>query len=120
MRRLDATDQDGGMTLIRAAFPGFRRGQMNPKQELLARLREISSVQLGVPQAEVTEDSTWARLGADSLDRLAMSRAVEDEFRVDIPHAVGERLNTVGETVDHLLTQGRRILIDICRQGVSR
>jgi GNAT superfamily N-acetyltransferase len=33
-----------------------------------------------------------------------MSRAVEDEFKVDIPHSVGERLNTVGETVDHLLT----------------
>lgn len=77
---------------------------MSAKKELLERLQQISSVQLGVSQEEITEDCTWARLGADSLDRLAMSRAIEDEFKVDIPHTTGERLNTVGETVDHLLT----------------
>jgi acyl carrier protein len=66
------------------------------------RLQQISSEQLGVQQEEITEDSTWAQLGADSLDRLEMSRAVENEFMVEIPHTVGERLNTVGETVDHL------------------
>lgn len=76
---------------------------MNTKQELLARLQQISSEQLGVREQEITEDSTWAALGADSLDRLAMSRAVEDAFSVEIPHQVGEQLNTVGETLDHLL-----------------
>jgi acyl carrier protein len=76
---------------------------MNTKQELLARLQQISSEQLGVREQKITEDSTWAALGADSLDRLAMSRAVEDAFSVEIPHQVGEQLNTVGETLDHLL-----------------
>ena len=75
---------------------------MNTKHELLTRLRQISSEQLGVQQDEITEKSTWAQLGADSLDRLEMSRAVENEFMVEIPHTIGERLNTVGETVDHL------------------
>jgi acyl carrier protein len=78
-------------------------GAMNAKQEILTRLRQITSEQLGVPPGEITEDSTWIELGADSLDRLAMSRAVEDAFKVDIPHPVGERLNTVGGTADHLL-----------------
>lgn len=77
---------------------------MDAKQELLTRLQQISSEQLGVDQAEITPDSTWIQLGADSLDRLQMSRVIEDEFKVEIPHTVGERLNTVGETVDHLLT----------------
>ena len=76
---------------------------MNAKQELLTRLQQISSEQLGVQQDEITEESTWTQLGADSLDRLEMSRAVENEFMVEIPHTVGERLNTVGETVNHLL-----------------
>lgn len=75
---------------------------MKTKQELLTRLQQISSEQLGVQQGEITNESTWAQLGADSLDRLEMSRAVENEFMVEIPHTVGERLNTVGETVDHL------------------
>ena len=77
---------------------------MNTKQELLTRLQQISSEQLGVQQEEITEKSTWIQLGADSLDRLEMSRAVENEFMVEIPHTVGERLNTVGETVDHLFS----------------
>jgi len=78
-------------------------GVMNTKQELLTHLQQISSEQLGVQQEEITEKATWTQLGADSLDRLEISRAIEDAFKVEIPHAVGERLNTVGETVDHLL-----------------
>jgi len=77
---------------------------MNEKRELLARLQQIISEQLGVRQEEVTEKSAWAHMGADSLDRLEMSRVIEDAFKVDIPHHIGERLNTVGETVDHLFT----------------
>lgn len=76
---------------------------MNAKRELLTRLQQISSEQLGVQQEAITAESTWIQLGADSLDRLEMTRAVENEFMVEIPHTVGERLNTVGQTVDHLL-----------------
>src|SRR5712671_2754078 len=77
---------------------------MNAKQELLMNLRPIISEQLGVPREEIAEASTWIQLGADSLDRMKMSLAVEEAFKVDIPHSVGERLNTVGETADHLLS----------------
>ncbi len=75
---------------------------MNSKQELLALLRQVISEHLGVEQEEITEKSAWAQLGADSLDRLDMSLAIENAFNVEIPHHVGERLNTVGETADHL------------------
>jgi acyl carrier protein len=77
---------------------------MNTKQELLTRMRQIISEHLGVEEEEITENSTWTGLGADSLDRLDMSLAIESSLNVDIPHLVGERLNTVGQTVDHLLT----------------
>jgi acyl carrier protein len=77
---------------------------MDARQEFLTRLKQIISQQLGIRQEEITEKSTWTQLGADSLDRLGLSLAVENAFKVDIPHGVGERLNTVGETVDHLLT----------------
>jgi acyl carrier protein len=79
-------------------------GEMDARQQLLMRLQQISSERLGVQPEEITEKSSWTQLGADSLDRLEMSRAVEDEFKVEIPHSVGERLNTVRETVDHVLT----------------
>src|SRR5260370_790521 len=77
---------------------------MDTKQELVKRLQQIISEHLGVEEQEITENSTWTDLGADSLDRLEMSLAIEGALNVDIPHRVGERLNTVGETVDHLLT----------------
>lgn len=77
---------------------------MNAKQELLARLKQIIGDQLGVEEEEITEKTTWAQLGADSLDRMEMSLAIEAAFDVDIPHSVGERLNTVSETTAHLLT----------------
>ncbi len=77
---------------------------MHAKQELLTCLQQIISEQLGVQQGKITEESTWTQLGADSLDRLEMSLAIEDAFKVGIPHMVGEQLNTVGETVDHVLT----------------
>jgi acyl carrier protein len=76
---------------------------MNSKQELLRRLQQIVSEQLGVQEHEITEGSSWYELGADSLDRLETSRIIENAFDVDIPHQVGEQLNTVGETVDHIL-----------------
>ena len=76
---------------------------MDTKQELFTRVQQISSEQLGVQQEDITEEVTWTHLGADSLDRLEMTRAVESEFRVEIPHPVGEHLDTVGKTVDHLL-----------------
>ena len=79
-------------------------GEMNAKQEILTHLQQIISEHLGVQQEQITEESTWTQLGADSLDRLEMSIAVENAFNVDIPHPAGERLNTVGKTVDHLLT----------------
>lgn len=75
---------------------------MEPKQELLLRLKKIISEHLAVEQEEVTEESTWFQLGADSLDRLEMSLAIEEAFKVDIPHTVGETLNSVGQTVEHL------------------
>jgi acyl carrier protein len=76
---------------------------MNTKQELLTQLQQIISEHLGVDSQDITEDSTWSELGADSLDRLQMSLSIEEALNVDIPHPVGERLNTVGETVNHLL-----------------
>ncbi|PYP93412.1 MAG: hypothetical protein DMG65_00730 [Candidatus Angelobacter sp. Gp1-AA117] len=77
---------------------------MNTKHELLRRLQQIVSEQLGVQEHEISEKSTWHELGADSLDRLETSRILEEAFDVDIPHQVGEQLNTVGETVDHILS----------------
>jgi len=78
---------------------------MDAKQELLAHLYQVISAHLGVQVESINEKSTWAQLGADSLDRLELSQAIEDKFNVDIPYRVGEHLNTVGETLQFLFTE---------------
>ena len=76
---------------------------MDTKQQTLMSLSLIVSEQLGIKQEAIASNAAWMQLGADSLDRLAISLAIEETFRVEIPHQVGERLNTVGDTLDHLL-----------------
>lgn len=78
--------------------------EMDSKEELLTCLQQIVTDHLGVEHEEVTENSTWEELGADSLDRLQISLSLESALNVEIPHSIGEKLDTVGETVDHLLT----------------
>lgn len=78
---------------------------MDAKQELLMHLTQIVAEHLGVNDEEVTENSTWTELGADSLDRLQISLSLENALNIEIPHSIGERLNTVGETVNHLLAR---------------
>jgi acyl carrier protein len=79
--------------------------EMDAKEELLTCLQQIVNEHLGVKHEEVTEDSTWAEFGADSLDRLQISLSLENALNIEIPHSIGERLNTVGETVNHLLAR---------------
>lgn len=79
-------------------------GAVKTREDLLRCLQRIVSEQLGIREDEVTEKSTWCELGADSLERLETSRIIDDVLKVQIPHEVGERLNTVGETVSYLST----------------
>jgi acyl carrier protein len=81
-------------------------GKMDTREEILTCLQQIIDDHLGVKhEEEVTENSTWAELGADSLDRLQISLSIENALGIEIPHSIGERLDTVGETVNHLLTR---------------
>ena len=75
---------------------------MDNKLNVFTRLQKIVIDQLAVPENEVVEDSTWEQLGADSLDRIQLSLAIEEAFSIDIPHRVGERLNTVKDAADHI------------------
>ena len=59
--------------------------------------------QLGVDEAEVTIDSTFIDdLGADSLDIVELIMAFEEEFNVEIPDDVAEKIKTVKDTVEYI------------------
>ena len=67
------------------------------------KVKAIVVEQLGVDEAEVTIDSTFIDdLGADSLDIVELIVAFEEEFNVEIPDDVAEKIKTVKDTVEYI------------------
>ena len=67
------------------------------------KVKAIVVEQLGGDEAEVTIDSTFIDdLGADSLDIVELIMAFEEEFNVEIPDDVAEKIKTVKDTVEYI------------------
>lgn len=65
------------------------------------KVKEIVVEQLGVDAAEVNIDSTFIDdLGADSLDIVELIMAFEEEFSVEIPDEIAEKIKTVRDAVE--------------------
>lgn len=70
------------------------------------KVREIVADQLGIGEDEIALDSKLdGDLGADSLDLVELFMALEEEFEVEIPQEVTERLETVGSLIAFLEEQ---------------
>ena len=67
------------------------------------KVKAIVVEQLGVDESEVDIDSTFIDdLGADSLDIVELIMAFEEEFNIEIPDDVAEKIKTVKDTVDYI------------------
>jgi len=74
---------------------------------LFERVKEVIVRELAVPESQVTEDATFdGDLKADSLDRVELVMALEDEFDIEIPEEDAEKITTVGAAVRYLEEQG--------------
>ena len=73
------------------------------KDEILKKVREITSEQLGVDEAQVTPEAKFVDdLGADSLDTVELVMALEEEFDLEISDEDAEKLVTVQKGVDYI------------------
>ncbi len=67
------------------------------------KVKKIVVDQLGVNEADVQIDSTFIDdLGADSLDIVELIMAFEEEFNVEIPDEIAEKIRTVKDAVELL------------------
>ena len=67
------------------------------------KVKEIVVEQLGVEAADVAIDSTFIDdLGADSLDIVELIMAFEEEFGIEIPDEVAEKIKTVNDAVTYI------------------
>lgn len=69
---------------------------------MLDKIKEIISEQLGINENDITLDSTFEDLGADSLDLVELIMAFSDEFAIDIPDEEAEKIETVGDVYEQL------------------
>ena len=67
------------------------------------KVKEIVVEQLGVDEADVAINSTFIDdLGADSLDIVELIMAFEEEFSIEIPDEIAEKIKTVKDAVDYI------------------
>ncbi len=69
------------------------------RTEMFNKVAEIASDVLGIDIDEITEQTTFDDLDADSLDRLQLVTAIEDEFDIEMDE---ERLLTIASVSDAL------------------
>ena len=69
---------------------------------MLEKVKEIVSDGLGVDVAELTAETTFAELGADSLDLMDMVMSFEDEFKIEIDTESMQDLTTIGKVVTYI------------------
>jgi acyl carrier protein len=71
--------------------------------EIFEKVKSIVIEQLEVEADQVTPEASFANdLGADSLDTVELVMALEEEFDIEIPDEVAEKIDTVGKAVDHI------------------
>ena len=66
-------------------------------------VKRIVVDQLQVAADDVKIDSTFIDdLGADSLDIVELIMAFEEEFNIEIPDEIAEKIKTVNDAVDYI------------------
>jgi acyl carrier protein len=72
-------------------------------EEAFERVRGILVEQLGVDEAQVTEDASFqGDLDADSLDLVELIMELEDQFSLKISDEEAQKIETVGQAVDYV------------------
>jgi acyl carrier protein len=70
------------------------------KEDTLQKVISIIAEKLSTSQENITVDSTFKDLGADSLDIVEIIMNFEENFGVEIKDEDAEKIKSVGQAVD--------------------
>ncbi|OUP10128.1 acyl carrier protein [Collinsella sp. An2] len=70
------------------------------RTEIFAKVVDVASDVLGISPDEIAEQTTFDDLDADSLDRLQLVTAFEDEFGIEIAEDKLMSINSVADAID--------------------
>ena len=75
------------------------------REDVLQRIRTHLTDELGIDDAAIHEDSRFKEdLEADSLDLVELVMELEDGYGIRIAEDEAERIKTVGQAVDFVLS----------------
>lgn len=66
------------------------------------KVKSIVVDQLGVDEEQISLETSFTELNADSLDIVELIMALEEEFDLDIPDEDAEKIRTVGDAVNYI------------------
>ena len=73
------------------------------KKEVVEKVKQLISEQLGVDEAEVTPIASFVDdLGADSLDQVELVMALEEAYDLEISDADAEKILTVQDAISYV------------------
>ncbi len=71
--------------------------------EIQEKVIGIVAEQMGVDKGEITRETHFINdLNADSLDTVELVMEFEDAFETSIPDDQAEKIQTVGDAIDHI------------------
>ena len=71
--------------------------------DIADRVKNIVVEHLGVEKEKVVDAASFVDdLGADSLDTVELVMAFEEEFNIEIPDDVAEKIATIKDAIDHI------------------
>ncbi|KYH39865.1 MAG: acyl carrier protein [Candidatus Bathyarchaeota archaeon B26-2] len=72
-------------------------------EDVEARLKRIIAEQFGVNPDDLTHDTHLVRdLTMESLDKIELIAAIEEEFDIEIPEEEAEQNVTVGQVIEYV------------------
>jgi acyl carrier protein len=73
--------------------------------EIEDKVFTIVSEQMAINKAEITRETSFVNdLNADSLDIVELVMEFEDNFEMSIPDEEAEKIKTVGQAIDYIVT----------------
>ena len=71
--------------------------------DIADRVKSIVVEHLGVEGDKVIEGASFIDdLGADSLDTVELVMAFEEEFNIEIPDEIAEKITTIKDAIEHI------------------
>ena len=71
--------------------------------DITDRVKKIVVEHLNVDESKVSDEASFIDdLGADSLDTVELVMAFEEEFSIEIPDEIAEKITTIKDAIEHI------------------